>query len=514
MVWEKTVMDELHDKTRTKPFDLLGTAMSIRPENQGITIDYTTKMGGASNLYYGLVFWLPKQDYNVVKVDEYMEVSPTHVDTYNLTIAQKQKLEGAIKTGLASAAQAVADFELLKHDHRRYREIWDYFKKGKKDDHVLRSLFIDRVDAYTGEGFSLVTMTKRWPTIITDFIRLGGKELETVDEIRKEIDVSQAEATVLKTKNELYLEWKELFFPTVKERLARIENMVKSREKSVEEYKNWLKPYVARYRMMREATEARPEVFSQDYLMTPGFSQAVAFTGVRLWVWKPFELKETGKPEFVPKKGKWLIDPYDDFVRYWKKKIAEKYKVPITDKDVEDIKNNAITEGLHDKKQYEMSQTRMDPRYLYYQMFDMKIARTIIKTPPPEGGELENIMFWPLETWVISQNVLLCHLIELHARNEHFKRYVEELVGSKNLEDEIRERLESEYEGKEKIKKTEKKKPFSGAGSGMKKFGGLFVKKGPYESNFAERITKVYLVNSGSAFGEMLGHIKSLMGAT
>ena len=502
-------------QTKQDPFSVLGKMLSMRPENQGIIMDITTKMGGCSNLYYSLVFWLPKKDYSIAKVDEWMEVTPQHVDTYNLTIAQKQKLEGAIKTGLASAAQAVADFELLAHDRRRYREIFDYFIKGKKDDHVLRTLFVDRVDAYTGEGFSLVTMTKRWPTIITDFIRMGGKGLIELDQIRKELDVSQAEATVLKTKNELFEEWKKMFLPTVKERLARIENMVNSRRKSVDEYKNWLKPYVARYRMMREATERDPGMFSQDYLMTPGFSQAVAYTGVRLWAWKPFVLTEKGKPEYIPKKGKWLIDPYDDVVREWVPRIEQKYGITISDKNIEDLKDSAIKEETYTGNvKYEFAKTKMDPRYIYYQMFDINIGRSIIKTPPPEGGELENIMFWPVENWVLSQNVMLLHLIELMAREKVFNNYVEELVGSRNLEDEIRERLEREYEGKPLKKEGPARKVESGFKKGVKSFGKLFVKPGPYEMSFYERIAKVYLVDAGAAWGELMGFIKSNIGAT
>ena len=534
---DSIVMDEFHGETRTDPFTLLGKAVSVRPEDQATVFDITTKMGGCSNLYYSLVFWLPKLDYRIAKVDETMEVAPTHIDAYNLTIAQKQKLEGAIKTGLASAAQAIADYELLAHDQRRYQEVWDYFKKGRKDDHVLRSLFVDRIDAYTGEGFSMVTMTKRWPTIITDFIRLSklnsekitkdkkGNSMEkemSIDEIKNELDVTQAEATVLKTKNELYNEWKKLFLPTVKNRLARIENMVNSREKSAEEYKNWLKPYIARYKLMREATEANPSAWVNDYVMTPGFSQAVAFSTVRLWAWRPMIIDEKDKPayETFSKKSEWMIDPYDDLVKEWAPKIEKHYEFTkgYIDENIEKIKEGAL--GTYESPsfqrvyQYEFSRPQMDPRFLYYQMYDITFMRSIIKTAPPEGSELENVMIMPLENWIISQNVMLLHIIELWARKKHFDRYVEQIVGSKNLEDQIRERLDEEYEGKEG--KKEKKEPNKFAktlSKSVKNFGSLFVKPGPYESNFFERITKLYLVKSGQEYGVVINFIKDNIGA-
>ncbi|MCK4496773.1 MAG: hypothetical protein KAU24_01155, partial [Candidatus Aenigmarchaeota archaeon] len=228
---------------------ILGEALMGTPENQDIVMDFTTSMGQCSSVYYSFIFQLPKWDYSVRKIEEWMDVSPVHADAYNLMVVQRQKLESAIKTGLTSATEAVTHYELLAHDARRYREILDYFVKGEKDEHVLRSLFVDRVDAFTGEGYSLITMAKRWPTIITDFIRMKT-EWDDINKIRKELDVSQAEATVLRTKNELYIEWKKIFLPVLKDRYARIKTMVDARKRSIDEYKKWLKPYITKHKMM------------------------------------------------------------------------------------------------------------------------------------------------------------------------------------------------------------------------------------------------------------------------
>jgi len=94
--------------------------------NQQVEINFTGSPGTASGLYYSLVFQLLNWQFNVVKVDEWIEVSPTHREYYERTIASKGALEGAIKEGLRSAAQAVADYELVKHDLRKYREMMDY----------------------------------------------------------------------------------------------------------------------------------------------------------------------------------------------------------------------------------------------------------------------------------------------------------------------------------------------------------------------------------------------------
>lgn len=497
----------------------LGESLFVSPLDQRVSFDLTAPMGQCSNLYYALIFQLPKWGYVVKKVDEFMVVTPTHAEYYNLSIAQKQKLEGAIKTGLTSAAQAVADFELLAHDARRYREIIDYFKQGQTDEHVLRSLFVDRVDAHTGEGYSMITMAKRWPTIITDFIRLGNKDYKNPDEIRHDLDVSQAEATVLKTKNELYKEWKTLFFPVVKERYARIKTMMDARKKSIQEYKNWLKPYIATYKMMEEPTEKSPSKFLTDPVLTPGFGQAVAMSGIRIWAWRPFITQEMQKGEAMTRRKGFIVDPYDDLVKEFIPKIEERYGLQgeITDKVVRDIINSAVRAPGGDPMRGEIR--AMDPSTMYYTLLDIKVSRSIIKTPPPGGSEVEDIMFAPLSNWIVSQNILLIHLIELWARERVFEKYVSEMVGDQEIEERERERIEREFE------------PVKEKQLGIKNFVGrtrkvgnklrlklkpivrLFIKPGPYEHNFAERITKIYLIGIAAYYGQTVDFLKKKIGA-
>ncbi len=495
-------------------YPILGEALIGAPENQDIVMDFTTVMGGCSNAYYSFVFQLPKWDYNVKKVDEWMDVSPVHADAYNLMVGQRQKIESAIKTGLISAAESVTHYELLSHDARRYREILDYFKEGQTDEHVLRSLFVDRVDAYTGEGYSMITMVKRWPTIITDFIRMDS-DLDDINNIRKELDVTQAEATVLKTKNELYQEWKKLFLPVLKERYARIETMVKARKKSIEEYKKWLKPYVARHKLMEESPERKPSIAATDAYMVPGFGQAAMFSGVRLWVWRPFNPVEPGRPAHeagLTKAGPFEIDPYDNFVRKWVKRIEYRYGVEIPEKKV-----RALIVGWT-KITTENPRPFMDPTRPYYIFFDMVIMRSVIKTPPPAGSELENIMIKPMKTIIISQNVMLLHLLELWAIDQKFDREVNELIGAPELEEKLRKEIEEEFDPpkKKRIRRFDAASSFfAGTKAGVTKLKPVskyFVRSGPYESNFKERVTKIYMVTSGGIYQQMVDFWKDKIG--
>lgn len=508
--------DKMRQSLKGDPPQTGYVAMAAPFEMEKI-LDFTGLRGSGPNIYYSLIYQLPKWNFTVKKLDEYIEVTPTWAEYYNLTIAQKQKLEASIKQGLTSAAQAVTDFELLKHDLRRYEEVLNYFKKAEKskDEHVLRSLFVDRVDQHTGEPYSMISMSRRWPTIITDFIRMKSS-LSNRDEIKKELDITQAEATVLLTKNQLYLEWKRLFFPEIKDRVARLQVLVESRKKSIDEYRSWLKPYMARYRAIREKTELKPEDNISNPYHTPGFGQSQALTGVRLWFWRQFSPPEKGKPESVmdkPRAGMgFVIDPYDDFVKYWQEKIEKRYQVTISEEEVNKILKNAVNE-----KPVSM----MDPKVLYYALIDAKIVLSMTRTPPPEGAELDNLMFLPLKGHVVSQNILLIHLIEIYAREKSFERQINQLIGTKEAEEEAKEKIEKEFEAdpKEKwspfkrLKRTKEKKPMRDPAkkTPFHRFAWLFIKRGPYEPVFKERLSKMYARGMGGTWVLVLSFIQQKM---
>ncbi len=518
------VIDVLQWSTADLSKPLVGEVVFGSPGEMEIILDFTGLRGSGSNIYHSFIYKAPKWRYSVMKADEFLYISPVWAEYYNLTIAQKQKLESAIKAGLASAAQAVADYELVQHDKRRYQEVLDYFKTANKtgDDHVLRSMFVDRVDAYTGEGYSMVSMARRWPTIITDFIRMKTEWTDPKvipdpekqrNKIRQELDVSMAEATVLRTKNQLYREWKEMFLPTIKERYARIETLAKARKKSVDEYRKWLKPYIAKFRVMKEAEEDNPAKWVTDAYVTPGFGQSEALTGTRLWVFKAFPPMEKGKPEYVKGKSGFLIDPYDDWCKKWIKKIEYKYNLRITDDDVREIMREAI------KKDPEKEFTLMDPNDIYYMLFDMKFLLSLLRTPPPEGVETDNLMIYPIKVWVMSHNAMLLHLIELKAKEWAIERYINEIIGASEIEEESLRRIEEEFKPEEKKRlqgwRNFKKMVSSGYRNSVRpklmRFARLFVRPGPYEPVFFERVSKMYFRATGQAYGQIVDFFKDKM---
>jgi len=468
-------------------------------------------------------------------------------------VAKKNELEGQIKSGLASAAQAVADYELLKHDERKYREVLDYFNEGRKDEHVLRALFVDRVDAHTGEGYSMISMTKRWPTIITDFLRMSSVPKADRDDtkmVREKLEISEAEATVLKTKNLVFEEWKKIFFPDIRDRYARVKNLVDTRRKSIDEYREWLMPHIANLKMMKEITELNPSV-----ILTEGVFPWIkpnALYGVRVWMWKMFTAEEIGKPGFV--EGE--IKPYDDFVKRYSKEIEKRYEIMIvkTTKEANKLKEAGLKEEdqrvLTDDdiiivdemiekdwskpfRIYE-KQPKLNPNRYIYCFYDLEIFSPLFKM---EGAKEEiddwNCMITP---YVVSQNVILLALLEIEAKKRWLNKFVKELIGVRDVEDKVRAEVAKRYKD---LEEKPKKVRFVGLRSSIakfrerkakinKRFDGwwfkfkpatgrkflkYFMRVGPYETVRYERLSKMYGRYMGSAMTDpFINYLKTEIG--
>lgn len=533
--WEKRpkmLTEELLDAYRKKP--KLGDAVISPTQIDQITTVNPVTLPGQSDIIYNI--WLyrsAKWHWNAVKADEFMIVEPTAPPSHAALMGQKERLESHIKAGLASAAQAVADYELLKHDERKYREILDYFKMGQKDQHVLRALFVDRVDAHTGEGYSMISMARRWPTIISDFIKMQD-EWTDVKNIRAELKVSDAEAVVLKTKNELFKEWKRLFFPDVRDRYSRIKNLLESRKKSVDEYRDWLKPYVEKYKKIKEQTLIRP---SADLVNPLAFAHNPwGQLGAKLWFWKGIRPEEMGKPLFINKE----IPIYDDWVKEQLKKVEEIYGVKFYEskKEVKELEKKGELENpyyiiveekleefqhpSHTRKKLELLSVHaapfIDPRYLYYMFVEIDYEVNYVKSAT---GPLEmEDQYFHIHPFLISQNSLLLFLLELSAKERAFDKYVDSLIGVKEVEESIRKRVEKEFEEK----KVGEKKGFSSIKSFSAKINSFrermkpiekrivkfFKKPGPYETTVRERINKTF----GDYMGPQTAELSSLIKET
>lgn len=493
--------------------------------DQIVSLNPVTLEGQAEIIYNIFIYRVAKWHYMVEKADEFIRITPVAPPAFAPVLSQRERLEGQVKSGLASAAQAVADYELMKHDERKYREILDYFKMGKKDEHVLRALFVDRVDAYTGEGYSMVTMAKRWPTIISDFIKMRSAWRD-VDTIRKELKVSKAEAVVLKTKNELFVEWKRLFFPDVRERYVRIKNLLESRRRSIHEYREWLKPYMNRLKKIRDEAEIKDASSDLTEITKLSFSPQ-GEVEAKLWFWKPIRPEEMGKGLIISGWGE--VPVYDDWVKENILLLEAKYDVEFTEEEIRGLIERYKTGGgvstLYGKRpeviMYYPS-TPLDERFMYYFFIDLDYVCQYKKGST--GPMVVEDQYWHFHPVLCSKNFILLMLLELEFKRKKLRLEIERLIGVTSEEEKWEEKIKKEWPGEgEKTEEEKKKLKEKWAESKrrwimrrrrvknvLKPLLKFLMKPGPYEINVAERISKTF----GLYFGEQVAELRDLIKET
>ena len=562
-----------------------GAGINVAPLELETYLDFTSNMGTVSEKIFGLLFQFPKWGFERFKIEESIEVSPVFREYYELTISQKRALQEQIRAGLATIFTAISDTELIAHDVRKYREFLDYFEKiekgkwmikhGKKEEgqrlvkegtQTLKSIFIDQVDAHTGEGIALVRIVARWPTIIVDFQRLEDEDIDP-RRIREKYKISEAEGVVLSTKNKLYVEWRDnLFFPTVKERYKRLFSALEARKQSIEEYTNTLKPVIARHLSMSEtfATSKTRKALVRGAFWRPD-SQALSSDYVKVWAWKPFapnekykssresvdkvhaqhagfsreEISKLKKPEPFGLGKEWdmtmdalPIEPsVDKVVRANIKKIEHAWGIQVTPKDIYDARK-ILTEKFKESTGKGLGGVEQWAFSPYFIFFELPIVRSVIRLP--NGSQVENMFVDNFSAHLQTQNVIILHCLEIVAREKQMDQYIQQLLGELGVKNEqvmaIDDIIKSEYPeifGTEPPKgvKGRIKMPgaFSKTGSAFSKIRtsvGKFLStlgweisflrsEGPYEFAFYDRITKYYASEVGENFAMVKNFIKS-----
>jgi len=555
-----------------------GEGINACPFDQDELLDYTAPLGGCTGVYYGLMFQLGKWGFERVKVSESIFVSPINKGYYELVLGEKERLSQQIKTGLASIAQAYADLELILHDLRKYREYVKLFneireaeeimkrekeqkkveeakKKRERAIQTLRSIFIDQVDVHTdlpNMPMSLRSIASRWPTVISDFMKLDKEK--SPEEIK--LDVSYAEKVILATKNKLFLSWLEMFENSVKERYARIKELAVARENSIKEYKEMLKPTIARYKMINDMLSSSG---GRTGIMKSFFrpdAQAFSIDSMTIWAWKPFapdekwkasreyfdkipaheagftqeeieilrknnKLDEDGRVDALP------IEPsIDNVVRNITKSVEKEYNVKLTALDLFEARKRLLDRFSSSAKGYAPVVWPFSP---YFVFVEIPMERAVLVLP--DGTQIEDLTISNLRTYVKTQNIILGHILEIMAIEKSFENYIDSLLGELGLDKDgkvkrVKEVLKEEFlfiygsnedvekvfSLSEKIGKKEKSK-FEIFGLLEKIFDYFGVKStffrsyGPYEYNITHRLAKYYFKYSGMIFNQIKNYL-------
>ena len=541
-------------------FDLApGEGINAKPYDAEELLDFTAPVGKCTGAYYGIALQLPKWGFQRYKIDEWIFVSPVNKPYYDLTIDQREKLQAQIKAGLASIAQTVADLELVLHDLRKYKQYLEYFeqikkaeqliKQGKKEEgeklkrqmeQTLRSIFIDQVDAYTdlpNVPVALRSIATRWPTVISDFMKLSNEK--SPDEIK--LDVSEAEKLVLVTKNKLFLQWKDMFGNTVKERYTRLKQLAEARKKSLEEYKDMLKPTIARYKMINDAlsTSKGRSMFYTSFFHPE--AQAFSVDQMVLWAWKPFAPTEkykisrerfdkvsAYKAGFTKEEVKRLlalglikkdllvdalpVEPsIDSVVRRVVPEIEKEYNVRIQAEDLFKARQELLNQYKIGMKGLGLGETWVFSPYFIF--LEIPLNRTVLRLP--DGSQLEDLMLSNMKGYTETQNIILSRVLEVKAKEKSLENYIAQLMGEFGIKGKgalpTEELLKEEFPGiyGEPEKKEEVKKKFNLALKTIN-LGLEFIRaKGPYEFAMADRISKYYQTTVGMAFSQIKSYLES-----
>ncbi len=587
-------------KTEKETLDLSmypGEGVNAPPYEAVKYLDLEFNMGVGSGVYYSLLFQLGKWGYERQEVKHSIEVSPVYKEYYTLIMDQKEKLDSQIKNGFAGLIQTIQDYELIDHDLRKYAEYLKWFagleraKKALKNaketgneiasaqaeyresQHIIKAMFIDQVDAYTGDSVSLKGIAVRWPTIIGDFFDLYDED-ESVEDIQKERDIPKAEAIILKTKHELYREWKNEFLTNIIKRYRSLKQLALGRKFSIEETREDLIPLISRYKAIKDMRSDMKGAAELQFDWNRPDSQAVAMDIWDVWAWKPFTVKEEPYPNtrysedkiplkeagFNKEERKYLFDNYkitevpelpatpimDRHLRNIMKMIYLEHGVRISLKDVVD-KITDLSKRYSEPGDF--SSTHGGPRWEfspYFIFLKIPTLRHIIKLP--NSGMIEDMIWDGIQTFNITQNILIGRMLEIQAIKENERRQISRMLGYEDLAEngkvtELDEMLKKTYpefdfnEGKvdekgvesqlkKEVKKEEVKKNFEEFQEKWKSFNEkskktlgklglyplMFAYKTPYEKLMFERMTKQMQRGPGVAFGEVDNFLKKKAG--
>lgn len=467
-----------------------GEGINAQPFESTKYLDLEFPPGIGAAVVLSLTFQLGKWGYNREKINTSIEVTPVFTEYYQKTMEEKMKLEAQIKNAFASVMQAVQDFELIDHDLRKYKEFLGYFRdveiarrkikeaeekkdkeaieKAKKEylraQHVIRAIFVDQVDAHTGEGLSMRSIAPRWPTVISDFMDLFDDDND-VNEVKKRLNISKAEAIILVTKNRLYNKWRNDFFTTVKQRYKNLRQLAVARQASINEYREQIAPLISRYKSikdMRESAGGRQAL--QGIAFWRPDSQAFAIDSTEIWAWKPFTVKQEPFPmtresydsisldeagfneeeiRLLKESNIDSIKPMpavpvmDKFVRSVMYQIEEEYKIRMTALDV--VKTiNSISKNFSSP---EMPGVAADPSNVdtairaaprwefspYYIFLRIPVERFTMKLA--NGAMVDDVMFNGMQAFNSTQNIIIGRMLELEAMKRKTEREINILLG-------------------------------------------------------------------------------------
>jgi hypothetical protein len=387
-------------------------------------------------------------------------------------------------------------------------------------------------------------------------MRISDEDDDPV-KIAEKYGFSEAEGVVLATKNKLYKEWRSLFKETVMSRYQHLKELVNARKRSIDEYRNMVKPYIMRHKMIKEMGEtASGRSVLQGFSWWRPSTQAVSIDAAEYWIWKPFWPPEIHRPslqyfkdkipilkmpypkdmkdaiednwDIIKEKrydkldtfptgiepvDKWVWYLKDDMVKWYKEKFNYRSNLNVIDVlDVRKELNDMYTE-------YGRWDWLPSP---YFMCLELETFRVVVRNP--DGTESETFILGdyprhPLMSPLDSQNVILLRLLELKLQQKELENYVTDMVGESVNGQKIEEAIKDDYpflfnEGKKSSKTVKTGKPLKfPVPSDLQRTFKFTRSSGRYDVVFMERVAAVMLKEvNATAYAMARGYFRSAVG--
>ncbi len=183
--------------------------------------------------------------YDVSRTEEKIFVSPMS-NLHDEFMQRQQQAEQRIKGTLQNLSELRKQKHMLEHDIRKLRSRVENFTTD--DETALKADFIELVDGagaqQGGDEASLKFYRDQniYPSLVADFNEMSG--VEDLEGDGHLADLPENVKAILKKKYVMYEKWKDLYGSEVRRKLQDIQSQLKSIERSIDETKEWLEPYV------------------------------------------------------------------------------------------------------------------------------------------------------------------------------------------------------------------------------------------------------------------------------
>lgn len=200
--------------------------------------------------------------YNVDKTMEKIHVSP-HNTMHDEFMQRKRQAEQRVNQTLGSLADLRKQKHMLEHDIRKLRTRVEALREG--DETQLKGDFVQLVDGAGAGGQGADEQALRflrdnniYPSIVADFNEMDSlKDLKPEDDdgTGKLANLPANEKAVLKKKFTMYEKWKDLYGSEVQRKLNELKSQLRNIERSLDQTKEWLQPYVRDIQMINQKSQ-------------------------------------------------------------------------------------------------------------------------------------------------------------------------------------------------------------------------------------------------------------------